>query len=459
MSGNTSNDLTIEAAQRQFTLLPTEFVYMNNGTEGSMPARVMAKYIEALEDWTTNPTIAYEIDPLLGKQQKENRQAMAEFLGVGLDNICLTDSTTMGLSMVLMGLNIGVGERVVVTNHEHPCVVSPLWILKRRLGVEVEVVDFPEPQVLRHMGASELLDHLLPEAALKNAKALCVSHVYPTLGVRLPLDEVRRRAKDLGIAYLIVDGAQAVGMLDLNRPENKVTNCDFYAGSTHKWMNGPPGTGWLYINNCRIGPPEFWPLPSQKMAAYVCDDNSDSRLPMAEALQVRGCSSTPAYVAVIEVLRFFDQLGGQAPVERHILGLSSRIRALIESKSPRSLISPGSDMLRSGLTSFYAFDWNCPDVIYTDEESARRVVDDLKAEGIQVRYIPFPTVDMREDCCLRRHDPGALMDCSGNPVDQTFAVRVSTALFNTEADIARFAEALEKVLSRIGRPQQDACTN
>lgn len=451
MTSKIPDDLTLDGAQRQFTSLPTDFVYMNNGTEGSMPASVIAKYMEALQAWTKNPTSSYEIDPALGKQQKQNRQAMADFLGVGLDNLCLTDNTTMGINMVLMGLNFAAGDKVVITNHEHPCVVSPLWVLKKKFGVAVEVVDFPEPRSLRDMDADALLDYLLPkESALKNAKALCVSHIYPTLGVRLPLDEVRRRADELNITYLIVDGAQAVGMVDLNRPENQVTNCDFYAGPTHKWMNGPPGTGWLYIRNDRIRPPEFLPPLSQKMAAYVCDHDIDSQLPMAEALQVRGCSSIPAYVAVTELLRFFERLGGQSPVERHILALSAKVRALIESKSPQSLISPGDDALRSGLTSFYAFDWNRPDRLYTDEQTAKKVVDDLKAEGVQVRYIDFPTVDMREDCCLRVHDPEASIDCSGRPMDQTFAIRVSTALFNTEANVALFAKALEKVLSRIG---------
>jgi len=452
MTSEKPHDLTIEGAQRQFTSLPTDFVYMNNGTEGSMPAGVVAKYTDALIDWAKDPTSAYEIDPILGKQQKQNRQAMSDFLGVELNNICLTDNTTMGINMVLMGLEIEAGDKVVITDHEHPCVSSPLWILKNRFGVAVEVVDFPEPQLLRDMDSSQLLDHLFSEeAALKNAKALCVSHVYPTVGVRLPLDEVRRRADDLNITYLIVDGAQGVGMVDLNRPENRVTNCDFYAGPTHKWMNGPPGTGWLYIKNDRIRPPEFSPPLSQKMAAYMSDDGIDSHLPMAEALQVRGCSSIPAYVAVIELLRFFERLGGQSSVEQHILGLSAKVRALIESKSPQCLISPGDDALRSGLTCFYAFDWNRPDALYTDEESAMKVVDGLMAEGVQVRYIPFPTVDMREGCRLRGHDPDASIGCcSGHPVDQTYAIRVSTALFNTESDVALFSKALEKVLSRIG---------
>jgi len=451
MASNKSQDLTIEEAQRQFTSLPTDFIYMNNGTEGSMPADVIAKYTQKLKDWASNPTTAYETDSTLGKQQKQNRQAMADFLGVRLNNVCLTDNTTMGINMVLMGLNFVAGDKVVITDNEHPCVVSPLWVLKQRLGVAVEVVDFPQPQALRDMDAKGLLDHLFcEEALLKNAKALCISHVYPTVGVRLPLDEVRSRADDLNIRYLIVDGAQGVGMVDLGRPENQVTNCDFYAGPTHKWMNGPPGTGWLYVKNERIRPPEYWPPLSQKMAAYVCDHDNHEQLPMAEALQVRGCSSIPAYVGVVEMLGFFGRLGGQAPVEQHILGLAAKVRAFIESKSPRSLISPGDDALRSGLTCFYAFDWNRPEKLHKDEESAQKVVDALLAEGVQVRYIDFPTVDMRDNCCLRGHDPEALIDCSGRPVEQTFAIRVSTALFNTEDDVAFFTKALEEVLTRIG---------
>jgi selenocysteine lyase/cysteine desulfurase len=162
MQSNNPAPMTLEEAQREFRYLPRRFIYMNNGTEGSMPAGVIKYYRKALVEWASNPTKAYETHKVFGKFQKANRQAMAEFLGVGVANICLTDNTTMGMGMVIMGLGFERGDKLIITNHEHPCVTSPLWVLKNRLGIAVEVMEFPEPCVLRDMDADALLDHLFP---------------------------------------------------------------------------------------------------------------------------------------------------------------------------------------------------------------------------------------------------------------------------------------------------------
>ena len=97
-----------------FTKLPAGFIYLNSGTEGSMPQSVLTTFTEALDQWASNPTTSYELDPVLGKRQQLNRSKVARFLGVSTNNICLTDNTTMGCSMTLTGLNFQPGDKVVI---------------------------------------------------------------------------------------------------------------------------------------------------------------------------------------------------------------------------------------------------------------------------------------------------------------------------------------------------------
>jgi len=101
--------------------------------------------------------------------------------------------------------------------------------LQARQGLRVETRSFPASEKLSRMGSTELLDALFPDIpSLQGAKALCVSHVYPTTGVRLPLRLLRKKADELNIRYLVVDGAQAMGMIDLGRDGDSIENCDFY---------------------------------------------------------------------------------------------------------------------------------------------------------------------------------------------------------------------------------------
>ena len=79
-----------------FSALASDFVYLNSGTEGSMPSCVLEALKSNLAQWASNPTYSYETDAALGKHQHQNREKVAGFLSVEKNNICLTDNMTNG---------------------------------------------------------------------------------------------------------------------------------------------------------------------------------------------------------------------------------------------------------------------------------------------------------------------------------------------------------------------------
>jgi len=154
---------------------------------------------------------------------------------------------------------------------------------------------------------------------------------------------------------------------------------------------------------------------------------------MVKALQVRGCSNTPGFAAMISAMRFVDDAGGAAKVEKHILALSRVVKDFILSRAPESIVSPHADpVLQTGLTTFYPFHWDNPQKILQDKKSADWVVQELLKMNIQVRSIGIP-------------DPVSQGGKSGT----RYVIRVSTGFFNTAAEVATFKKALQEVLMRI----------
>ena len=228
-----------------------------------------------------------------------------------------------------------------------------------------------------------------------------------------------------------------MGMVDISTSGDSLTNCNFYACPGHKWLNGAPGTGVLYIQNEKIRPPEFYPTLSQRMGKYTsCSHDTDACFPMAEALQVRGCSNTPGFAAMIQAMKFVQDAGGPAKIEQHILGLSREVKNFIFSHAPQCLISPHADPgLQSGLTSFFPFNWDQPQTPLKDRKTAEWVVQELLKRKIQVRSIGFA-------------DTGSSSQAS----ELSYAIRVSTAWFNTADQIESFRNALQEVLRRVSIP-------
>ena len=424
-------DNTPNTSMCKFSQLASDFTYLNSGTEGSMPKCVIDHLNAGLLRWASDPTTSYESDPNFGKRQHKNRADVAALLGVEKDNICLTDNTTMGLNMVLMGLNFQANDRAIITNHEHNAIVSPLTVIKQRIGTKIITREFPHAHKLANISAAELIDYLFPnDPALRGAKALCVSHVYPTTGLRLPLNLLRKKADELEIEYLIVDGAQAFGMLDVSDGDEHISACDFYACPGHKWLNGPPSTGILYLKNSEIHPPEFYPTLSQRM--YKFEDATDKTarpFPMAQALQVRGCSNAPGFSSMLRAMQFQHDIGGPKLVEQHILTLSQSVKDFIAASSPNALASPTVDpSLKSGLTVFFPFSWHKPSHLFYDKKTCDHVVAKLLEKNIQIRSIGFDEPDQNEPL---------------------YALRVSTAVFNSKRQLGIFQGALKEVLSQL----------
>jgi selenocysteine lyase/cysteine desulfurase len=81
------------------------------------------------------------------------------------------------------------------------------------------------------------------DAMTPRTRAICVSDVVAWTGLRLPLRELAELAHAHG-ALLIVDGAQSLGHVPV---DVQAIGCDAYAGSGHKWLRGPKGSGILYV--------------------------------------------------------------------------------------------------------------------------------------------------------------------------------------------------------------------
>jgi selenocysteine lyase/cysteine desulfurase len=392
----------------EFSFVPG-LIYLNTGSEGSMPRRLQAELAESVAKWASSPSQAFFNDPLLKSLEKPNRARMAAFVGAPPEDVLLTDNTTMGLAMVIIGMPFRQGDEVITTQHDHFSMFSPLDVVAKTSGISVVELPLPSPPA----SAAEIVAAF--EAAITpRTRALCFSHVTFTTGLRMPVAELCALARSKGIAT-VVDGAHALGMLDLSLGE---LGCDFYSASGHKWLNGPPGTGILYIRDAEANP---WGL-----SAILSERSSSvgNGMSIADALQKRGELDGPAYLTLSRTADFAAEIGKQA-IEDRILALSDRVRTrAAETWGPQCLYSVGTEAeteaLRSGLVAFLP---SSDPLAGYDADFVNRVVNDLVARGFWVLCTQFPNAD-------------------GDTNRQLNALRVSTSIYNNEVDVDRLFEAI-----------------
>jgi selenocysteine lyase/cysteine desulfurase len=156
------------------------------------------------------------------------RRRIAARFGADPAEVALTGATTGGVNAVLAGLDLEPGDVVVTTDEEHPGLLAPLGLARRRRGIEVRVVPFDE----------------VAGAVDTDTRLVACSHVSWVTG-----KVVDAAALAEAPAEVLLDGAQGIGAVDV---DVSALGCDYYAGSGQKWLCGPVGSGYLYVRGDRI---------------------------------------------------------------------------------------------------------------------------------------------------------------------------------------------------------------
>lgn len=226
-------------------MLRKDIMYLNNGSFGSTPRMVFDAVVKGFRMIAEDPK---STGKLLEKIE-EVRKKVADFVGASEDEIALTRSTTEGMSMVAAGLPLKKGDEVLISDHEHSAGTQP-WLLRgARDGIELREVKIPCPPE-----SPEQILNLFNDALTKKTRVISISHMTHAHGLLLPVKELCKLARDKGI-FTVLDAAHPPGMFPFDLHD---IDPDFYAGSPHKWLDAPAGSGIFYVRKDRID--TLWPM-------------------------------------------------------------------------------------------------------------------------------------------------------------------------------------------------------
>jgi selenocysteine lyase/cysteine desulfurase len=175
------------------------------------------------------------------------REAAAKYMGVNQEEIALTDSTTMGLSMLYNGLKLKAGDQILTTTHDHYATETALDFAAAKTGAKIQRISlYDEPST----ADSDQIASRLVHAITSSTRVIALTWVHSSTGVKLPIKRLAKIVSDLNKSrpenkriYFCVDGVHGFGADDANIAE---MGCDFFVAGTHKWIFGPRGTGVLW---------------------------------------------------------------------------------------------------------------------------------------------------------------------------------------------------------------------
>ena len=313
--------------------------------------------------------------------------AAARYLGGDRDDIALTTSTTMGLAILYRALRLREGEEILSTVHDHFATDEAL----RLSGGRVRRVALYDPKDPASASPEEIAARLL-RAIRPRTRAVALTWVHSSTGVKLPMDAIARVVREAGErrgakVLLCVDGVHALGVEDVRLSGSGI---DFLAAGCHKWLMGPRGTGILW------GTPRAWEAASRPLIPSFANASYgawiEGRVPPADppgpAMTPGGFQAYEHRWALPAAFALHERVGRERVTAR-IHALAGRMKAGLAGVRGVRLVTPRAADVSAGLV--------CADIADVDPG---RAVQALAADRISATVTPYAERHVRFGCGL-----------------------------------------------------------
>jgi isopenicillin-N epimerase len=234
-------------------LLDPGCIYLNHGTVGAPPRRVLAAQQALRDEMERQPSrfLLRELhleQPAPWRAQSRLREALervAPFVGARADDLAFVTNVTTGVTAVLRSVPLGPGDEVVITDLAYGGVALAAKAATHDRGATLRIAETPFPLCAAQQVVDAIAGALNPRTRL-----VVVDHVTAQTALVLPVAAVVAACHERDIP-VVVDGAHAPGSIAVDIPS---LGADWYAANLHKWAHAPRPCGILWARPDRQAP-------------------------------------------------------------------------------------------------------------------------------------------------------------------------------------------------------------
>jgi cysteine desulfurase/selenocysteine lyase len=334
------------------------------------------------------------------------RETVAQFINAANSTeIIWTRGATEGINLIAQSYADSVlcaGDTLLVSVMEHHANIVPWQQIADKKQAQVLPIPLTDKGELDLIAYQSLLDKHQP-------KIVSIAHVSNAMGIINPVVEITRLAKTVG-ATVVIDGAQAAAHEAVDVQQ---IGCDFYVFSGHKCY-GPNGIGVLWGRKALLEAMPPWQSGGEMIEKVSFSGTTFNRLPFKfEA----GTPPIADAIGLAEALRYLENMD-RAAISTHEKQLRQYASTLCQKIDGLTILATEPE--NAGILSFTVADIHHQDLATLLDQS-----------GIAIRSGHHCTMPLME-----------YLGCDGT-------VRASFALYNTSAEVERFAEVLQQSVAQL----------
>ncbi len=233
-------------------------LHFNNAGAALTPLQVVNAVKEHL-DLETNigGSEAAAINFNKSEQVYENA---AKLINCTSAEIAFMENATRAWDMAFYSFKFKPGDRIITAKAEYASNYLAFLQMVKHHGVIIDVID--------NDSFGQLDINALKHQLNNKVKLIAITHVPTQGGLINPAAAVGEIANQMQIPYLL-DATQSIGQMPI---DVKKIGCDFLCATGRKYLRGPRGTGFLYINKAKISQYEP-PFIDLRAATWATNDS------------------------------------------------------------------------------------------------------------------------------------------------------------------------------------------
>jgi selenocysteine lyase/cysteine desulfurase len=378
-----------------------ERIHLNNAGASLMPRSVLDQVTAHLE--LESRIGGYEAEALRAPEIGEAYRAVEGLLGAPAGSVAFVENATVAIAQALSAIPFRSGDLILTTRNDYASNQIMYLSLQDRFGVRVERAPDQPSGGVDVQGMIEAVHR-------KRPRLVAVSHIPTSSGLVQDVGPIAGACRERGIPFLL-DACQSVGQMEVDVGR---IPCTFLAATSRKFLRGPRGAGFLYVDPQALDDGLLPLLPDLRGSDWI---EADLHQPAHDARRFENWEFAWGLVLGMgEAARYASAVGLDRIRER-AWGLAARLRERLSEMEGLRVLDKGEVLC----------------AIVTVAVEGRDPPDLVRR--LRVRGVNTSSVD-RSSAVLDYDDKGV-----------EGALRLSPHYFNTEAELEEGLAALAAVIA------------
>lgn len=271
-------------------LLRKDLTFLNFGSFGACPKPVFETYQKFQLELEQQP-VEFIIEKA-PQYLKNSRMALGEFLNCHSDDLVCVTNPSYGVNIVAKNLGLKPEDEILTTDIEYGACDRTWKYYCEKTGAKYvrQKTNFP-------ISSKEEFVQDFLKGITSRTQLIFISHITSSTALRLPVEEICREARKLGI-LTFVDGAHGPAQVEVDLQN---MDCDLYVGACHKWMMAPKGSSFLYVRK------EWQDFLDPLVISWGYEADFPSHSQFLDYHEMQGTRDLSAFCAIPSAIEFMNE--------------------------------------------------------------------------------------------------------------------------------------------------------